>query len=42
MKDWLDKKGLTVGEFVKVVLCMGTLVFLVGVLAYGAIGAALQ
>ncbi len=41
MRGWLERKGLTVGDVIKVGLCMGFLLALVGVLTYGAVMALL-
>jgi hypothetical protein len=41
LTDFLDSRGVTVKDFISVVLAMGFLTAMVGVLLYGAIGALL-
>lgn len=42
LTSFLDDRGVTVKDFVSVVLAMGFLTVMVGVLLYGAIGALLS
>tara|TARA_Y100000310_G_C20351228_1_gene654451 strand:- start:111 stop:245 length:135 start_codon:yes stop_codon:yes gene_type:complete len=39
IKKWMEKKGLTIDDIVKVFLCMGMLLGVIGFMMYGIVGA---
>ncbi len=41
VKSWLKRKGLTTSDVIKASFALGSLLFVVGIMLYGAIGAAL-
>tara|TARA_R100000664_G_C2757876_1_gene146375 strand:- start:2355 stop:2504 length:150 start_codon:yes stop_codon:yes gene_type:complete len=41
LRDYLDRRGVSLGEFVKLAAAFGFLLGIVGILIYGAIGALL-